>query len=277
MYALARVEGACRAVVIATILVAMSVKKKPGSTKNSRYELYYWPDIQGRGEFVRLALEDARIPYRDVAREPASKGGGISALTRVLAGTKNAFVPFAPPILKDGRVLVSHVANILAYIAPKHDLVPPDEKRRVEANSIQLTMADLVAEVHDTHHPVGTSLYYEDQKKEAKRRASEFRSRRMPKYLGWFERVLKANTEGRGRFFVGTKTSYVDISLFQVMCGLEYAFPEAYRRRTKRTPGLVALRQRIAERPNIAAYLDSPRRIAFSEDGIFRHYPELDG
>ena len=240
------------------------------------YELYYWPTIQGRGEFVRLALEDAGVRYRDVAREPASKGGGMPALTKILEGKKGALRPFAPPVLKDGRLLVPHVANILAYLAPKHGLVPRDAASRVEALAIELTVTDLVAEVHETHHPVGVGLYYDDQKKEAKRRSQEFRDERLPKFLGWFEDVLHANGAGRGRFFVGSRHSYVDLSAFQVMCGLEYAFPKAYLRVTKKTPGMVALRQRVAERPNIAAYLASPRRIGFNTDGIFRYYPELD-
>jgi len=245
--------------------------------KPSGYELYYWPNIQGRGELVRLALEDAGAPYRDVARAPGKDGGGAGAVVRALEGLgKGALRPFAPPILKDGRTVVAHVANILAYLGPRHGLVPEDERSRVDAMTVQLTITDFLAEVHDVHHPIAVSLYYEDQKREAKRRAEELRKNRIPKFLGWFESVLAANARSRKRWMIGASASYVDLSLFQVMAGLAYAFPRTYRRVTRKTPGLVALAARVAERPRIAAYLASPRRIPFNEDGLFRHYPELD-
>lgn len=255
----------------------MAVKKATKSKRaTKRYELYYWPSIQGRGELVRLALEEAGAPYVDVARQSPERGGGYPSIQKVLRGSKGTLRPFAPPVLKDGRMIVFHTANILAYLAPRHGLVPRDEKSRVEANALQLTITDFVAEVHDTHHPVGTNLYYEDQKREAKMRAESFVSARMPKFLEWFEDVLRRNTKSHGKHFLGTKLSYVDLSMFQVICGLEYAFPNALARMKKKIPKLLALRAAVARRPRIASYLASPRRIAFNEDGIFRRYPELD-
>lgn len=238
------------------------------------YELYYWPGIQGRGEFVRLALEEAGAPYVDVARE-AGPGRGVAAMTKMLKGGGDALTPFAPPFLKDGEVVVSHVANILAYLAPKHGLAPPAGALRVFAHGLQLTVTDFVAEVHDTHHPISTDLYYEDQKNAAKARASAFLDHRLPKYLGYFERVLEQNPEG-GDHSVGAAATYVDLSLFQLAEGLSYAFPNAMTKFAVKYPRLAALRENIKARPRIAAYLASPRRLPFNEDGIFRHYPELD-
>ena len=235
------------------------------------YELYYWPGIQGRGEFVRLALEEAGAAYVDVARE-RGPGRGVAAMTRMLKGSGG---PFAPPFLKDGEVVVSHVANILAYLAPKLGLAPPTEALRVFAHGLQLTVTDFVAEIHDTHHPISNDLYYEDQKTEAKARTTAFLDERLPKYLGYFERVLEANPAGSGHP-VGAALTYVDLSLFQLAEGLSYAFPHAMAKFPKTYPRLAALRDAVKARPNLAAYLASPRRLAFNEDGIFRHYPELD-
>jgi glutathione S-transferase len=232
------------------------------------YDLYYWPSIQGRGEFVRLALEEAGALYVDVARRP----GGERAMMRVMGSSADGLAPFAPPFLRSGKLLIAQTANILLYLAPRHQLVPAGEKARIYAHQLQLTVTDLVAEAHDTHHPVSLELYYEDQKKEARERARSFIDHRIPKYLGYFERVL-ARAGGKG--MLGA-FSYVDLSMFQVIEGLTYAFPFAMKRATKSIRGLVALRDRIARRPRIAAYLASERRIAFNEDGIFRHYAELD-
>jgi len=238
------------------------------------YELYYWPSIQGRGEFVRLALEEAGAPYVDVARE-RGPGRGVAAMIKMLKGGDEAQTPFAPPIVKDGEVVVSHVANILAYLAPKLGLAPPTDALRVFAHGLQLTVTDFVAEVHDTHHPIANELYYEDQKKEAKARATAFLDHRLPKYLGYFERVLESNPDGGGHP-IGAKLTYVDLSLFQLAEGLHYAFPTAMAKFAAKYPRLAALRHSVKARPNIAAYLASPRRVPFNEDGIFRHYPELD-
>jgi glutathione S-transferase len=240
-----------------------------------RYELYYWPSIQGRGEFVRLALEEGGARYVDVAREPEPSGGGVPALMNVLETPSLRRPPYAPPILKAGDLYIAQTANILAYLGPKLKLVPRDEASRLWAHQLQLTIVDLVDEAHDTHHPIAGSLYYRQQKAPARRRAAHFRQERVPKYLGYFERVLNANRGGRGHA-VGNAASYVDLSLFQVVAGRRYAFPKARRRAERSCPRLIALCERVARRPGIAAYLASSRRIPFNEQGIFRHYPELD-
>jgi glutathione S-transferase len=234
------------------------------------YELFYWPSIPGRGEFVRLALEEAGAPYVDVARAP----GGVRSMMRLMEGTSERLPPFAPPFLRSGKLVLAQTANILLYLAPRHDLVAKSEAARLHAHQLQLTVADLVAEAHDAHHPVSIDLYYEDQKAVARDRARAFVARRIPKYLGYFERVLdRAGAGGKG--LLG-RFSYVDLSMFQVIEGLEYAFPNTMRRVSRTIRGLLALRDRVARRPRIAAYLESTRRIPFNEDGIFRHYPELD-
>ena len=240
-----------------------------------RYELYYWPTIQGRGEFVRLALEAADADYIDVARMPERRGMGVPALMRMLEKAPAGRLPFAPPILKAGKDVIAQTANILFYLGPRLGLVPKAEATRLWAHQLQLTVADLVAEVHEVHHPVGASLYYEDQKREAKRRAENFRKERLPKFLGYFERVLEANPRGN-RYMVGAALSYVDLSMFQIIAGLDYAFPRAMRRLRRKHRRLIALHERVMERPRIAAYLASERRIPFNTEGIFRHYPELD-
>ncbi|OWV84359.1 glutathione S-transferase [Rhizobium sp. R635] len=237
------------------------------------YELYYWDGIQGRGEFVRLALEEAGADYIDVAREP---GRGTGAMLAIMKSESEPHIPFAPPFLKDGDLIIPHVANILFYLGPKLGLTPENERLRYVANGLQLTVTDFVAEVHDTHHPIDTSLYYEDQKQEAKARSAAFIRERIPKFLGYFERVLRQNPEGTNHL-VGGALTYVDLSLFQVIEGLSYAFPKAIAKRRAEYPGLLALHGAVAKRPNIARYLASPRRLAFNEEGIFRHYPELDG
>ena len=236
------------------------------------YELHYWPTIQGRGELVRLLLEDAGAPYVDVARLPVREGGGGAALLAKMRGT-SGLAPFAPPFLVSGKLVLSQTANILQYLAPRHGLVPKSEGLRLAANGLQLTIADLFTEVHDTHHPISTSLYYEDQRVEAKLRARAFLADRLPKYLGYLEGALAKNG---GTHLVGRATSYVDLSAFQLISGLDYAFPRAMKRAAAATPLLRALHARVAARPRLAAYLASPRRVPHSEDGIFRHHPELD-
>jgi glutathione S-transferase len=240
-----------------------------------RYELYYWPTIQGRGEFVRLALEEASADYIDVARGSNKDGAGVSALLHLLNGDANERPPFAPPFLKAGRLIIGQTSNILLFIGAHHGLAPRGEAGRLWAHQLQLTIADLVAEVHDTHHPIASSLYYEDQREEARRRAGDFLKLRAPKYLGYFEGVLERNPAGE-KHLVGARLTYPDLSLFQIVAGLRYAFPRAMARLEKKHPRVIALHKRIAERPRIAAYLASDRRIAFNEEGIFRHYEELD-
>jgi glutathione S-transferase len=239
------------------------------------YELHYWPTIQGRGEFVRLALEAAGAPYVDIARGPEESGQGLPAMLELLKDGSRPHPPFAPPFLKDGTLLVGQTAAILHYLAPQLKLVARSEPARVWTQQIQLTIADMVTEAHDTHHPVASGLYYEDQKPEALRRAQDFCATRLPKFLGWFERILVRNPAG-SRHLVGGKLSYADLSLFQLVAGLEYAFPNAAERELAHTPNVLQLRARIAAIPKVAAYLRSPRRIPFNEQGIFRYYPELD-
>ncbi len=239
------------------------------------YELHYWPTIQGRGEFVRLALEAAGAPYIDVARGAESAGRGLPAMLRGLNDRSLAHPPFAPPFLKDGGVVVGQTAAILHYLAPALKLVARSEQARVWTQQIQLTIADMVSESHDTHHPVGHDLYYEDQKPESLRRASEFCQARMPKYLQWFERILVNNTAGP-RHLVGGRLSYADLSLFQLVEGLRYAFPKAAKKVLAGAPTVMQLHERVAALPKVAAYLRSERRLPFNEQGIFRRYPELD-
>jgi glutathione S-transferase len=240
------------------------------------YELYYWPQIQGRGEFIRLLLEDAGAPYVDVARLPKKEGGGVEAMMRILRGNGPGLRPFAAPFIKVDDAVIAQTANILAFLAPRHGLVPADEMRRVEANQLQLTIADVVAEVHETHHPIASALYYEDQRREAKARASHFVQERMPTFLRYFEDVLARNSASGGQCLVGVEHSYVDLSMFQLLSGLQYAFPNAFAKTSRSIPRLLALRDRVAARPRIAMYLQSERRIPFNQWGIFRHYPELD-
>jgi glutathione S-transferase len=233
-----------------------------------RYELYYWPGIQGRGEYVRLALEEAGADYADVARSER----GMAAMMRMME-LRNGTPPFAPPFLKAGKLVIGQTANILLYLGSRHGLAPKPEAGRLWVHQLQLTIADLVLEIHDTHHPLGPSLYYEDQRAPAKKRSEEFWNERVPKYLGYFERLLKGNGAS---YVTGRRLTYVDLSLFQIVEGLRYAFPKRLKACERHIPGLLGLRDRVAARPNIGAYLESDRRIPFNEEGIFRHYKELD-
>jgi glutathione S-transferase len=233
-----------------------------------RYELYYWPSIQGRGEYVRLALEEAGADYADVARGER----GVAAMMRMME-TKGGTPPFAPPFLKAGKRVIGQTANILFYLGSRHGLAPKAEAGRLWVHQLQLTITDFVLEIHDTHHPLGPSLYYEDQRQPARARTSEFWGERVPKFTGYFERLVQDN----GGFYVtGRKLTYVDLSLFQIVAGLRYAFPKRMKAFERHIPALRDLHDRVARRPNIRNYLSSERRIAFNEDGIFRHYKELD-
>lgn len=237
------------------------------------YELYYWPEIQGRGEFVRLALEDAGAKYVDVARQPAN-GGGVPAMMALIDGKLVKHPPFAPPFLRSGKLLIGQTANILLYLGARHGLAPANEAGRLWTHQLQLTIADFVHEAHDTHHPIASSLYYDDQRPEAKRRAADFRQSRMPKYLHYFEKVLERSG---GKYLLGKRVTYADLSLFQVVEGLRYAFPKATARLEKKIPRVIELHHAVTGRPRLKTYLGSERRIAFNEMGIFRQYAELDG
>ncbi len=235
-----------------------------------RYELYYWPDLQGRGEFIRLALEEAGAPYVDVAR-----GGkrGMAAMMKILGDRRGKRPPFAPPFLKAGQVVIAQTANILHYLGARIGLCPRDEASRLWAHQLQLTITDLVVEIHDTHHPVTSWLYYEEQRPAAKRRTKDFWRYRVPKFLGYFERLL---AKSGGHYLLGKKLSYVDLSLFQIVEGLRYAFPRRMKRFEKKIPRVIALHDRVQKRPRIAKYLASERRVGFSQWGIYRYFKELD-
>lgn len=234
------------------------------------YELYYWPGIQGRGEFVRLALEAAGADYVDVARAR----GGTDKMLRRMGDASASHAPFAPPFLAAGREVIAQTANILWFLGPRLGLAPTSESGRLWAQQLQLTVTDLVAEIHDTHHPIAGSLYYADQRREAKRRSGFLLGERLPKYLGYFEQVLARRP--RARWLAANSMGTIDLSLFQVLEGLRFAFPHAQQRLEKTLPRLVALHDRVAGHARIKAYLASPRRVPFNNDGIFRHYPELD-
>lgn len=235
-----------------------------------RYELYYWPGIQGRGEFPRLVLEDAGADYTDVGREK----DGVERMRAVMRGDGGAaFLPLAPPFLRAGELWLGQSAAIAAFLGERLGLAPSGEAERLVARTIGLTIADLVNEAHDTHHPIDVGAYYDQQQDAAAQRAAVFRERRMPKFLGYLERVLERNDTG---VLVGGEVTYVDLAAFQVVEGLAYAFPRALARIRAELPRLHALRDRVASRPRLAAYLASPRRLPFNEHGIFRRYVELD-
>lgn len=235
-----------------------------------KYQLFYWPTIQGRGEFVRLALEFCGAEYDDVARHE-----GEELLVRDMGKRRVNTPPFAPPYLKAGKLVIAQTANILQFLSTRHRIAPASRAGQIWTNQLQLTIADLVAEVHDTHHPIASGLYFEDQRAAAKRRSHDFIKNRMPKFLGYFERILRQRG-GKNAWLTGTQASYADLSTFQVVDGLRFAMPKAAARELKRCPHLVSLHRRILNLPRISAYLGSDRRIPFNQEGIFRHYASLD-
>jgi glutathione S-transferase len=246
-------------------------KRRPVMT----FELYYWPGIQGRGEFIRLALEEAQARYVDMALVPEAQGGGVSAILNLLGSRNINRPPFAPPILKAGRQFIAQTPNILLFLGGRLNLAPPDAAGKLWTHQLQLTISDFYLEIFHTHHPLGDGYAYEEQKSAAKRRAKDFLSVRLPKFFGYFERVLELNY-ARGPWMVGARLSYADLSMAQVIAGLRYAFPSACRRSLRNRPRLRALHDEVFERPRIARYLASGRRLAFNNEDLFRHYPELD-
>ncbi len=240
------------------------------------YQLYYWPGIQGRGEFVRLALEEAGAEYLDVAKDSGGEEQAVRKLQALLNDPRIPRPAFAVPALKAGELVIAQTANILMFLGAHHGLAPTDEAGRLWTHQLQLTVADWVVEIHDTHHPLGPTEYYQDQKQEARKRTASFLKRRLPKFMDYFEKVLKQNPSG-DQFLVGSTLTYPDLSLFQIIEGLRYAFPRNQSRIEPNYPKVVALHERVLKRPHIAAYLASGRRIPFNEEGLFRHYPELDG
>jgi glutathione S-transferase len=216
----------------------------------------------------------------DVCREDEGRGLGMPAMMHFLEHKSVPRPPFACPFLVDGKRVIGQTPAILMYLGPRLGLVGKGEADAVWTHQIQLTIADVVTEVHDTHHPVSTGRYYEEQKKEAKERSQDFRTQRIPKFFAWFEAVLLRNARNKGRDFphlVGAKLSYADLSAFQLVDGLLYAFPRATKRNLKKAPHLARLHGAVAQHKRVAAYLASERRIPFNEEGIFRRYPELDG
>ena len=239
-----------------------------------RYELYYWPEIQGRGEFVRLALEEGGADYLDMARL-TGRGKGVQAMLQLMQKSRSGRQPFAPPFLKAGKLMIAQTANILLYLGPRLGLVPKSAAKQLWAHQLQLTIADFVNEIHDTHHPIDGSLYYHQQKREAKRRTGYFIKERIPKFLDYFENIL-ANTTRGGSCILGRNCSYVDLSLFQIIAGMRYAYPETMKKTEKKYIKLITLHDKVESRPHISTYLSSERRVPFNEYGIFRYYPELD-
>src|SRR5262249_21496870 len=216
-----------------------------------RYELYYQPSIQGRGEFVRLPLEDAGAASVAVARDPSFGRPGI---TKFLEDQSLQHPPFAPPFLKAGKLLISQTANILQFLAPRLGLVPKNETTRIWANQLQLTIADWLYEAGQTHHPIANVLYYEEQSAEGKKRGAHFTANRIPKFLAYFERILKVNVNVKaGDFLLGKRVAYVDLSLFQMIEGLRYAFPKTMERLEPQHPLVIAVHDRVKARPRIAA------------------------
>lgn len=237
------------------------------------YELYYWPILPGRGEFVRLVLEEAAVPYVDVARLPEEEGGGFKPLLAFVQGERPGQPAYAPPILVHGELVLAQSAVICAYLGERHGLAPDEPGKRMQALQLQLTIADVTDEAHDTHHPISAALYYEDQKDAAREASRNFLEQRLPRFVDYFERVLERNG---GQWLVGDALTYADLSLFQLLEGLAYAFPKSFAQVAESKPLLLDLRDRVAKRPRIAAYLACDRRLAFNEHGVFRYYPELD-
>jgi glutathione S-transferase len=239
------------------------------------YELYYWPGIQGRGEFVRLALEEGAAKYVDIALVPENRGGGVPALNKFLDGPRVEHPPFAPPFLKAGKQIIGQTANILLYLGAPLKLAPQTEAGRLWVHQLQLTIADFVAEAHDTHHPLATGLYYSEQKAAAKKRAKDFLDHRLPKFFGYFEKVLIRNRTA-GPWMVGGRVTYADLSMAQAIAGIRYAFPKAAEKALRKHPRLSQLHDAVFERPRVKSYVESGRRLAFNNDDVFRRYPELD-
>lgn len=253
---------------------------------NPTFELLYHPSVPGRGEFIRLALEAASIPYNDVANND-KKGYSIvqAACSPKSTGDTDGNPPaFAPPALrvpgagKDGKtLLIYQTPNILIYLGPHLGLAPEDEVERLWVNQNMLTALDLNNETHDTHHPIAVMQYYEDQKEEALKKSKNFRENRIPKYFSFFERVLKGNEEtGKGKYLVSDMLTYADTTLWQVMDGLHFAFPKELEARSNDYPLLFGtFYPSIKEEKHLKEYLASDRRLPYSM-GVFRHYPELD-
>ncbi|KAJ2989690.1 hypothetical protein NUW58_g3345 [Xylaria curta] len=262
----------------------MSVPKRQKSAKDVSYELIYWPGIPGRGEFIRLALEEGGADYTDTAHTEKGMERTLAQIDDKNVGDDHNPPPLAPPILRHGDLVISQTPNILLYLGPRLGLVPtaegedgdPDAVYRI--NALALTALDgLSNEVHDCHHPIASGLYYEDQKEESLRRSRDFVTNRLPKFLGYFERVLEGKASGDGPWLYGGQLTYADLVLFQAIDGVTFAFPKAVS--AAQTSGkymrVFQLYDTVAERPRVKTYLASKRRQKYSQ-GIYRYYPELD-
>ncbi|MCJ1456587.1 hypothetical protein MMC28_006949 [Mycoblastus sanguinarius] len=254
--------------------------KKQKTSPTADYELLYWPSHPGRGEHIRLCFEEAGIPYKDTTNE--SKEKGMSALLSLISpeatGTAANPPPFAPPMLRHGDLLLAQAPNILLYIGPRLGLVPDHENALYHVNQLALTALDgLSNEVHDTHHPVGVNLYYEEQKAEALKKSEDFRERRLPKFLGYFERVLAGEASNGGEWLYGGQLTYADLVLWQCLDGVRFAFPNCFERARKsgEYTKVFGLMEQVEKRENIKSYLKSERRQPYN-NGIYRYYPELD-
>ena len=205
----------------------------------------------------------------------------------------------APPILRHGDLLINQLPNILLYLGPQLGLAPywdEDPNGIYYINELALTASDgLSNEAHDTHHPIAAGAYYEDQKEEAKKKAKDYIKNRLPKFVGYFERVLKSEASKGGEWLYGGKLTYADLVLFHTVDGVSFAFPKALEKMKKsgEYDGVFNLIERIRSRDNIKKYLESDRRQKYSK-GIYRkssliyivswercltlpgHYPELD-
>lgn len=201
------------------------------STKRTRthpsYTLLYHPDIPGRGEYIRLAFEASGVPYSDPANESKEGVGQVyTCCSPDSLGEDGNPPPFAPPMLrvsgagKNGKsLLINQTPNILFYLGKELGLAGEEEADKWHVNELALTALDFSNETHDTHHPIAVMKVYEDQKEEALKKSTQFRENRIPKYFGYFERVLKGNEAGGGRYLVGGKLTYADTTLWQVLDG----------------------------------------------------------
>ncbi|SMY24333.1 unnamed protein product [Zymoseptoria tritici ST99CH_1A5] len=249
-----------------------------------KYEILYHPGIPGRGEFIRLAFEVTGTPYTDIAN---SQKDGYATVQKTCMNTTSTASEgsnppmFAPPALripgagKNGEALViAQTSNILLYLSEKLSLLPEgDENGKYFVNQLVLTALDLNNEIHDTHHPIGPSLYYEDQKDASLLKAKDVRENRIPKFLSYFERVLKGN--GDGKYLVGERVTTADVTVWQVLDGLQFAFPKEMAVRRKEFEALFKWYEGFKEEKGLKAYLGSERRLPYSQ-GVFRYYPELD-
>jgi len=237
------------------------------------YRLYYWPNLPGRGEFIRLVLEQAGAKYVDIARQPEAEGGGMPPLMALRYGQGEGQPAYAPPVLRAGDFWLAQTPAICDYLAAIHRLVPTEPQGRARALQVFLTIFDVLGEVHDTHHPISKARFYEDQKQAAKQNATSFLQDRLPNHMAYFDRVL---SQAGGAYLLGHTLTYVDLAMYQLLLGLKHAFPKGASQVLTQTPGLSALFDKVAAQPRVAAFKASDRSVAFSNDGIFRNYPELD-